>query len=97
MLKMLYNIFLHPLFQAFIIAFLFIAFFPLGIQKYSINQVAMATNFDQSQILFADLDHDGVSEKINTFLNLSGNAGIAMHKGLETIGNGISRDLPGWL
>jgi two-component sensor histidine kinase len=77
---------LNPFFQALIFAGIVIALIPFGSKKYVLKQSAMTTNFDQSQVVFSDLDHDRQSERIQTFLNLSGNAGIAIVDGIQTLG-----------
>jgi len=86
MLRHLTNIVLNPISQALLIAVLIILFIPAGVDKYSIDQVDMSSSFDKSQIIFADLDHDGTSERIQTFYNLSGNVAIALVKGIFTLG-----------
>jgi two-component sensor histidine kinase len=59
---------------------------PTGIKKYSAEPVSMTTTFDQSQFVFVDLDHDGISERIHTFYNLAGNVGMALMAGNVTLG-----------
>lgn len=86
MLKRFFNILLNPFIQALVIAGLVIAFLPQGIKKYHAELVMGATNFDNSQFIYADMDHDGNSERINTFHNLSGNVGITLMDGMFTLG-----------
>lgn len=69
---------LNPFFQALVVAGIVILFVPLGLKKYSAEQAEMMTRFDKTEFIFADLDHDGISERIQTFYNLSGNIGIAL-------------------
>jgi two-component sensor histidine kinase len=86
MLRRISNIALNPFSQALIVALAIIIFTPTGINKYMIEQAGFTTSFDKSQFVFADLDHDSYSERIQTFLNLPGNAGIALKKGEFTLG-----------
>jgi two-component sensor histidine kinase len=86
MLHRLLNIPLNPYFQAFVVAILIILFVHTGLKKYTARQVAMSTHFDKIHVQFADLNHNGQSEKILTFLNDSGNAGIGLIDGLTTLG-----------
>jgi two-component sensor histidine kinase len=86
MFRKAYNILLNPFFQALAVAGLLIFFIPLGLKKYVAKQVFMTSDFNVSQFTYADLDHDGESEMVQTFYNLPGNAGIAMHKGMEILG-----------
>jgi signal transduction histidine kinase len=78
MIRRLLLIALNPFFQAFVVAVAIILFVPMGLAKYTIEQVDMTTNFDHSQFIFADLDHDGISERIHTFYNESGNVGLVI-------------------
>lgn len=97
MFRRLTHIALKPFFQALVIALLIIVFIPLNIEKYRCEQVDMTTSFDKTQYIFADLDHNGTSERIQTFFNLSGNVGIAIVKGIYTLGQwnfkGVYEDL----
>jgi hypothetical protein len=77
---------LNPFFQALLVAGAFIFFVPLGLKKYVAEQVDIVTSFEHTKYYFDDLDLDGNSERIQTFLNLSGNAGISLVKGMETVG-----------
>lgn len=86
MFRALSRIALNPFFQAFIVAMLVILLVPTGINKYIAEQVELTTRFDGGQFIYADLDHDGISERINTFYNLSGNVGIALNKDINTLG-----------
>ena len=86
MLRRFSQIAFSPIFQALVIAGIVILLVPLGLKKYTAEQVAMSTNFDQSRMIFADLDHDGTSERIQTFFNLAGNVGIALVAGNVTLG-----------
>lgn len=85
MLRRFLNIILSPFFQALVVAVIIIFFIPFGLKKYHAEQVSMTTDFDEMQYYFADLDHDGYSEKIQTFNNLAGNVAIALRKGEETL------------
>lgn len=76
------QVFLNPFFQALVVAGLFILFVPLGLRKYRAEQLDMTSHFDKSQFIFADLDHDGLSERIHTFINESGNAGVVIRTNL---------------
>lgn len=80
MIRRLVYIALNPFFQALIVAAAIILFVPLGLVKYSIDQVDMTSHFDRSQFYFADLDHDGVSDRIHTFFNESGNVGVNLRR-----------------
>lgn len=80
MLRRLLNITLNPFFQALVITVLAILFLPFGIEKYKAEQVMITTSFDQSKFVFSDLDHDGLSERIHTFVNESGNAGVVIRQ-----------------
>lgn len=82
MFRYLQKIALNPFFQALVVAVTVILFAPLGIEKYRCEQVELITSFDGTQFIYADLDHDGVSERVHTFCNNSQNAGIALGKGL---------------
>lgn len=75
-------ILLNPFIQALLMAVLIILFIPLGLKKYKVDQVALSTHFDDTQFYYADLDHDGISERIHTFLNLAGNAGVVVKTNL---------------
>ncbi len=86
MLRRFSQIAFSPLFQTLVITAIVILLVPLGLKKYTAEQVAMSTNFDQTRMIFADLDHDGTSERIHTFYNLSGNVGIALVAGNVTLG-----------
>lgn len=86
MLRFFQKIALNPFFQALVVAGLLILFVPMGINKYRCDQVELSTSFDGTQFVFADLDHDGVSERIQTFYNRAENAGIALRKDIFTIG-----------
>jgi two-component sensor histidine kinase len=86
MLRRLLNIALNPFFQALVVAGLIILFVPIGLKKYIAEQVEMETRFDKSQYNFADLAHEGKSERIHTFLNLAGNAGLALKSGNAILG-----------
>jgi two-component sensor histidine kinase len=86
MFRRLLQIALNPFFQALVVAGLIILFLPLGLNKYIARQTAMSTNFDGTQMIFADLDYDRQSERIQTFYNLSGNVGIAIVDGMQTLG-----------
>jgi len=80
MFRWLLQIALNPFFQALTVAGLIVAFVPFGLKKYKVGQVDMTTHFDRSQFYFADLDHDGVSDRIHTFFNESGNVGINLRR-----------------
>ncbi|NTV83337.1 MAG: histidine kinase [Bacteroidales bacterium] len=86
MLRRFSQIAFSPLFQALVITVIVILLVPLGLKKYTAEQESMTTNFDKSQLYFADLDHDGTSERIQTFFNLAGNVGIALVAGNVTLG-----------
>lgn len=86
MLRRLTYIALNPFFQALFISVLIVLLIPAGINKYRCEQVDMTSNFDKTQYVYADLDHDGTSERIHTFFNLSGNVGIVLLKEIYTIG-----------
>jgi two-component sensor histidine kinase len=85
MLRHVTNITLNPFFQALVVAILIILIIPKGIEKYNCTQADMTTAFDKTQFLYSDLDHDGTSERIHTFISLSGNAGITLAKGIHTL------------
>jgi len=97
MFRRLLYIALNPFFQALVISILVVLFLPAGMVKYRCNQVEMSTSFDKTQYYFADLDHDWISERIQTFYNLSGNVGLAIVKGIYTLGQwnfkGVYEDL----
>jgi hypothetical protein len=81
------HIALNPFFQALIVAAVIALVVPLGLQKYTVRQASMITDFYESRLVFSDLDHDGISERITTFLNnQSGNAGIAIFIGKRPVG-----------
>jgi hypothetical protein len=80
MLRRFLIIVLNPFFQALLVTLVIIFIVPVKINKFKAEQVAMTSSFDKTQFVFADLDHDGYSEWIQTFLNLPGNAGIALKK-----------------
>jgi len=82
MLRHLLHISLNPFFQALIVAAVIILLVPSGIIKYSVEEAESITSFDKSQFIYADLDHDGQSEGIHTFLNESGNAGVVIRTNL---------------
>ena len=84
MIRWLHRIAFSPFFQALIVALLIILITRIGIKKYYTRLVDMTISFEQSQFYFADLDHDGYSERIQTFHNDAGNAGVAFQ----------SKDLP---
>ncbi len=86
MLRRLIHISLNPFFQALVVAGLIILFVPFGLKKYNAEQAEMSTNFNKTQFVFADLDHDGKSERIQTLFNFAGNVGIAIRAGNATLG-----------
>lgn len=85
MLRRLSYIALNPFFQALVVALLIIFVAP-EINKYKAEQVDMTTSFDQTSYFFTDLDHDTFTERIQTFHNLSGNAGITVRDSSRTLG-----------
>jgi two-component sensor histidine kinase len=86
MLKHLINIPLNPYFQALVCVVIIYFVFPTGQIKYKAEQVDVMRAFDKSQYIFADLDHDGRSERIQTFINTAGNAGVAITAENATLG-----------
>jgi len=86
MLRRFVNIPLNPFFQALMVVGIIYFFVPLGLKKYTAKQSEMSTSFDKTQFIFADLDHEGKSERIHTFLNVAGNAGVALTAGNATLG-----------
>ncbi|MBW6460600.1 MAG: histidine kinase [Bacteroidales bacterium] len=86
MFRSLQKTVLNPFFQALVVAVLFIWFVPLGLKKYYAKEVEVRTAFDKTQFLFTDLDHDGVSERIHTFINYAGNTGFCIRKGDNALG-----------
>jgi len=81
MFRRLTYIALNPFFQALIVAGAIILFLPTGIQKYYARQADMITFFNSSKYFFADLDHDGSSQYIQTFYNESANVGVVIRSG----------------
>lgn len=86
MIRPLLKTILNPFFQALILSVAVVLFVPLGLQKYTAKEVEMITAFDKTQFLFADLDHDGVSERVHTFINVAGNAGLSVREGENAMG-----------
>jgi two-component sensor histidine kinase len=86
MLNRISQIPLNPFFQALLVAGIIILLLPASPKKYIAVQSNLSTSFDKTQFIFADLDHDGISERIQTFYNLSGNVAVALVDGIFTIG-----------
>ena len=78
MFRTIQKVVLNPFFQALVVASLVILLVPMGLKKYRAGLVEMTTQFDKSQFCFADLDHDGYSERIHTFFNEAGNVGVVI-------------------
>ncbi|HNS47546.1 MAG TPA: histidine kinase [Bacteroidales bacterium] len=70
--------FLNPLFQALVVTLLIIIFVPLGIQKFKATLVEYQKVDDRAEYYYADLDHDGWSERIITGQNVAGGSYIVI-------------------
>lgn len=86
MLRRLTHIVLNPFFQALVVALAVLSFNPFGLKKYQALEVDMASLFMKNQFSYADLDHDGVSELVQTFYNTAGNVGLSIMEGNATAG-----------
>jgi two-component sensor histidine kinase len=79
-------ILLNPYFQALVVAGLVLLVIPQRINKYYAEVVNASVSFDRNQVVYYDLDQDGVSERVHTFFNVAGNVGIAIYGNEITLG-----------
>lgn len=82
---LLLKLLLNPFFQALVLALLVVLLVPLGIQKYKASLVEYQKVEKTAQYYYADLDHDGWSERLLTGQNTSGNSYIVIHDSVGDI------------